>query len=83
MAIFMNQEMTYDEREAIKIFASKGQNLEAALIMIAHWMRQETKVQFSEYAANWAVAQQEEDVTAMRKMRPLAGPRRMADNGSE
>lgn len=79
----MHQEMTYDEREALKSFSREGKNLEEALIMIAHWMRQETKIQFSEYAANWAAAHQERDVTAMREKWPLVGPRKIADNGSD
>ena len=79
----MQQEMTYDEREALKSFAQKGKNLEEALIMIAHWMRQETKVQFSEYAANWAAANQENDVIAMREQWHLSGSRKIDDNGSD
>lgn len=79
----MQQEMTYDEREILKVFAREGKNLEAVLIMIAHWMRQETQICFSEYAANWAAAQQEVDVTAMMETWPLVGKRKIADNGSD
>lgn len=79
----MQQEMTYDEREALKSFARKGKNLEEALIMITHWMRQEAKIQFSEYASNWAAANQENDVTAMIEQWPLSGPPKIADNGSD
>lgn len=79
----MHQEMTYDEREALKDFAREEENLKEALIMIAHWMRQESQIEFSEYAANWAAAHQESEVSAIGKKWPLVGARKIADNGSD
>lgn len=75
--------MTYDEREALKEFARKGINLEETIIMIAHWHRQDVRVSFTDYAANWAAAESRTDVTAMRKQWPLIGKRHIADNYSD
>jgi hypothetical protein len=75
-----NHVMTLPEREVLKEFARKGMNLEQIIIMIAHWMSCNIDVTFSGYAANWAVANTMEDVTAIRKQWPLSGPRMIADN---
>ncbi|MEN9842498.1 MAG: hypothetical protein RLZZ612_327 [Pseudomonadota bacterium] len=74
------QVMTYQEREQLKRFASKGENLKEAIVMIAHWMRQTTKISFSEYASNWAVAH---NIDLMKKEWPLTGKRKIADNYSD
>lgn len=74
--------MTYDEREALKQFARRGQNLEQTLIMLAHWMRCDIDVSFSGYAANWAAANTREDVSAMREQWPLTTPRMIADDST-
>ncbi|MDV7210483.1 hypothetical protein [Azotobacter beijerinckii] len=75
--------MTYAEREQLKQFAGEGKNLHETLTMIAHWMRQAEAVPFSDYAANWAAAEQRKDVEAMRQQWPLTGPRMIADNCSD
>ncbi|MBB5320440.1 hypothetical protein [Marinobacter oulmenensis] len=75
--------MTYQEREELKRFAAYGQCLHETVTMIAHWMRQDKPVPFSDYASNWAAAEQRKDVSAMREQWPLKGPRRIADNCSD
>jgi hypothetical protein len=77
------QAMTYDEREALKAFARDNQNLQETILMIAHWMRQDTKINFSSYAANWAAGHRETDATAMQKEWPLKGTRHIKDGGSD
>ena len=74
--------MTYAECEGLKAFARKGENLEQALIMISHWMICGFDVTFSGYAANWAAANKNEDVEAIRRQWPLTGKRMIADNGT-
>ena len=76
-------EMTYQEREQLKQFAEAGENLPETLTMIAHWMRQPKPIAFSEYAAQWAAAEQRKDVTAMRKQWATTRPRMIADNCSD
>ena len=76
-------EMTYQEREDLKIFAASGKCLNETIAMIAHWMRQADPVPFSDYASNWAAAENRVDVSAMREQWPLRGPRRIADNCSD
>lgn len=78
-----SQAMTYDEREALKAFARNNKNLQETIIMIAHWMRQDTKINFSNYAANWAAGHQETDVKAMLEEWPLKGKRHIKDGGSD
>lgn len=51
--------------------------------MIAHWMRQDCEINFSNYAANWAVAHEETDVKAMVLEWPLKGKRHIKDGGSD
>ncbi|RQP21802.1 hypothetical protein [Piscinibacter terrae] len=75
--------MTYQEREQLKQFARKGQNLEQTLIMISHWMSCGHDVTFSGYAANWAAANSRDDVGAIRQQWPLTGPRMIADDRTE
>jgi hypothetical protein len=76
-------EMTYQEREGLKQFAAQGKCLHKTVTMITHWMRQNEPVPFSDYAANWAAAENRVDVSAMRAEWPLKGPRRIADNCSD
>lgn len=75
--------MTFAERESLKDFARSGRSLDQALIMIAHWMRCNIDVTFAGYAANWAEANQTDDVSALRQHWPLSGPRMIADNSSD
>lgn len=75
--------MTYKEREQLKQFARRGKCLEQALVMIAHWMRCSQDVTFSGYASNWAAAQTQEDVSAIREQWPLTGPRMIANDRTE
>lgn len=77
------QAMNYDEREALKAFAQDNQNLQETILMIAHWMRQDTKINFSSYAANWVAGHQTTDVTPMQKEWPLKGARHIKDGGSD
>lgn len=77
--------MTHTEREALKSFASRGECLNAMLKAIAHWMRQEPYVSFSDYVSNWAEANrnQQFDVEAIRKQWPHSGPRFIATGFSD
>ena len=75
--------MTYCERESLKVFARNNKNLRNTIVMIAHWMRQDHKINFSCYAANWAVAHQGKDVEAMALEWPLKGKRHIKDGGSD
>jgi hypothetical protein len=75
--------MTYEEREQLKEFARRGENLEQTLFMIAHWMRCTQDVSFSGFAANWATANRSEAVSAILRQWPLVGDRFIADNSSE
>lgn len=75
--------MTYDEREALKAFARSNENLMETIVMIAHWMRQDIEISFSNYAANWAIGHQETDVKVMRRQWPLNGKRHIKDGGSD
>lgn len=79
----MRQEMTYQEKEKLKRFAQRGANLPQALTMLANWHAQSVEVAFSEYAAQWAAAEQLDDVRAIRETWPLKGPRMIADNCAE
>lgn len=74
--------MTLAERETLKRFAREGKNLEQTIIMISHWMGCQVDVSFSGYAANWAVANTVEDVSAMRACWPLTEGRMIADNST-
>lgn len=74
--------MTYSEREKLKQFAQRGEELADVLIAIAHWMRIEQDVSFSAYIANWAVAQAKPDASAIRTEWPLVGSRMIADGSS-
>lgn len=75
--------MSYQEREQVKQFAGNRKNLSDLLTCIAHWMRQTNPIPFSEYAAQWAAAEQRRDVSAMRAEWPLNGDRAIADNCSD
>lgn len=75
--------MTYAEREALKTFARNNENLEETIIMIAHWMRQDLDIGFSNYAANWAIGHRETNVKAMLRQWPLKGERHIKDGGSD
>ena len=75
--------MTYSEREELKQFAQRGEDLADVLIAIAHWMRSEQDVSFSAYVANWAVAQAKPDSSAIRTKWPLVDSRMIADGSSE
>lgn len=72
--------MTKSERDTLKAFARRTENLENALIMIAHWMSCQMDISFSAYAANWAAAQTNIDVEAIRRQWPLKEARMIADN---
>lgn len=74
--------MSYQEREELKAFAYRGEDLAKALIMIAHWMRQAQNVTFTKYAANWAAANPE-GTSAIREQWPLTEKRFIADNESD
>ena len=74
--------MTYAEREALKVFARQGENLDQALIAIAHWLSCGMDVSFSGYIANWAAANQHDDVAAIRAQWQFSGARMIADNSS-
>lgn len=75
--------MTYAERESLKDFARRGECLDEALIMIAHWMRESQDVSFTGYASNWAEARRTESNEPMRKQWPLRGARFIADGSTE
>lgn len=75
--------MTYAEREALKLFARAGINLEEILIYIAHWLRCDMDVSFSGYVAHRAASEIAVDVSAIRRQWPLTGPRMIADGSSE
>lgn len=74
--------MTFPEREELKQFARRGENLEETIIMLAHWMSCGMDVSFSGYAANWCVATKASDVSAMRLQWPLNAPRMIADGST-
>ena len=78
----MMQEMTYEERELLKSFDFQGQEREV-LVMIAHWHRQNIRIPFSDYAANWAAASPAHEVSRLRVAWPLKGERMIADGCSE
>lgn len=72
--------MYYNEREELKAFARRGENLEQTVIMIAHWMSCMSDVSFTDYASNWAIANTRENVNAMRIQWPLTKSRMIADD---
>jgi len=72
--------MSYDQREALKEFALRGENLKKTLMMLSHWMSSGVDVTFSGYASNWAAANCVDDVAAIRRQWPLNGPRMITDN---
>ena len=74
--------MTYAERETLKRFARQGDNLDQALIAVAHWLSCGMDISFSGYVANWAAANQHDDVAAIRAQWPLTGPRMIANNAT-
>lgn len=74
--------MTKGEREELKQFARRGENLEQLIIIISHWMSCAMDVSFSGYAAQWAAANTKEDISALRKQWPLQSPRMIADNST-
>jgi len=78
------QAMSHQEREHLKhsIGYFDGQEKEV-ITMIAHWMRQPIKIEFSLYAANWAAAQKRKDVSRLQKVWPLETKRMIADNCSD
>lgn len=89
-----SQMMDYAEREALKRFAVRCaadgdvQSLERALIMIAHWMRQNTRVPFAEYAGQWTEAQKDRSdgqhsTPAMADVWPFSGKSCMHPAGSD
>lgn len=75
------QSMTYTERELLKNSDFSGQE-HLVIIMIAHWMRQQHPISFSEYAANWATAH-DGDATKITSAFPLSGDRKIADGHSQ
>lgn len=75
--------MTYAEREGLKAFAARGECLAETLLMIAHWMPHSQDVTFSGYASNWAEANRNQNVGAMRKQWQFTGPRFIADDSSD
>lgn len=75
--------MTYSEREKLKQFARRGEELTDMLIAIAHWMRSEQDVSFSAYVANWAAAQAKLEDSVIRMEWPLVDSRMIADELSE
>jgi hypothetical protein len=75
------QHMTFHEREHLKRF-DPGDQAREVLTMIAHWHRQPVMVPFSDYAANWAAARKDADVSRLKAWWPLRGPRKIADNCS-
>ena len=89
------QEMTYQEREKLKQFASQCQrdgDTESAtemLILIAHWMRQIDLVPFEDYAANWIQSQRNRKdgqplaTDRMAGEYPLKGDRQIPDSMSD
>lgn len=74
--------MSLKERETLKEFARRGENLEQIVIIIAHWMSCAMDVSFSGYAAQWAAANTKDDLSALRKQWPLESPRMIADNST-
>lgn len=75
--------MTYSEREKLKRFAQRGEDLADVLVAIAHWMRSEQDVSFTAYVANWAIAQAKSEASAIRVEWPLVDSRMIADGSSE
>lgn len=75
--------MTYPEREALKVFARSGENLQEMIIYIAHWLRCDMDVSFSGYVAHRAASETAVDVSAICRQWPLVGPRMIADGSSE
>jgi|CXWL01.1.fsa_nt_gi hypothetical protein len=75
--------MTYAEREELKHFALRGECLADTLLMITHWMRQTQDITFTGYASNWAAANRDRGIEAMRRQWPLAGQQLIADRSSE
>ena len=72
------QKMEYHEREALK--RDWGDESNMVICMISHWHRQTEQIQFSEYAANWAIANKHLGTEKMQQVFPLTTKRMIKDH---
>jgi len=81
-----SQQMTYEEREKLKEFGHHHEDprlLGRVVVMIAHWMRQEQRVPFSDYASDWMVANGPLENAPFLRMFPHSGTRHIQDRCSD